>query len=60
MEYYFDEVYKKKIVYDMKDMLVSPVFHHLGIVISLEGGVVLNHVVGSVRQSVAKDFGSPL
>ena len=37
-------------------IVMSPAFRHLGIVISLEGGVVLNHVVCSVHQSVAKDL----
>ena len=41
-------------------IVMSPAFLHLGIVISLEGGVVLNHVVSSIHQSIAEDFRSPL
>jgi len=41
-------------------IVVNPAFRHLGIVISLEGGVVFNHVVRSIHQGIAKDFRTPL
>jgi hypothetical protein len=35
-------------------IVVSPAFGHLGVVISLEGRVVLNNVVSCINQGITK------
>lgn len=42
-----------------ESIVVSPALRHLGIIVCLEGGIVLDHVVGSVDQSIAEDTRSP-
>ena len=41
-------------------IVVSPAFRHLGIVVSLEGGVVLYNIVSCIYQSITQYFGSTL
>ena len=41
-------------------IVMRPAFRHLGVIVSLEGGVVLYHVVSRIHQCIAKDLGSAL
>ena len=41
-----------------KGIIMSPAFRHLGIVISLESGVVFNNIVSCINKCISKDFGS--
>ena len=40
-------------------IVMRPAFRDLGVIVRFESGVILNHVVSSVHQSIAKDSGAP-
>ena len=43
-----------------ESIVVSPALRHLGIIVCREGDIVLDHVMSSVDQGIAKDFRSAL
>ncbi len=43
-----------------KGIVTSPAFRHLGIIISLEGGIVFNNIVSCIHKCISKHSGTAL
>ena len=41
-----------------KGIIMRPALRRLGVIVSFEGGIVFHHVVCSIHQRIAQDFGS--
>ncbi len=41
-----------------KSIIVSPAFSHLGVIVSLEGGIAFNNIVSCINKCISEDFRS--